>query len=202
MQVPPEITYEGVEKTSALDDLINKNIAKLEKICDYIVSVHVAIGSFSRRHRTGNYYRVRIDLRIPPRHEIVVKRTSETQRQFEPLPAIIRRTFASAEKQLESLVEKQRNEVKAHTKSGAMALVDKIFRDEDYGFLRTADGQQMYFHKNSCLQGEWELLQPGTGVRYTEQEGEKGPQASSIEIVDRRGLRESQETAHDLPTVT
>jgi len=190
MQLPPEITYEGIEKNSTIDDLINKNIAKLEKICDYIISAHIAVESYNRRHSTGNYYRIRIALRIPPKHEIVVKHTSETGRQFEPLPAIIRRTFESAERQLESLVEKQRNEVKAHTRNETMAIVDKIFRDEGYGFLRALDGHQIYFHKNSCLHGEWEILRTGINVRYTEQEGEKGSQASSIEIADKRGARE------------
>ncbi len=202
MQVPPEITYEGVERTSALDDLINKNIAKLEKTCDYIISAHIAIESYSRRHRTGNYFRVRIDLRIPPKHEMVVKRTSEASRQFEPLPAIIRRTFDSAERQLESLVERQRHEVKVHPQNEVMAIVDKLFPDEGYGFLRSLDGQQIYFHKNSCLHGEWERLKPGTGVRYTEQEGEKGPQASSVEIVDKRGAQEIHNDLHDLPSLT
>jgi cold shock CspA family protein len=133
---------------------------------------------------------------------MVVKRTSEASRQFEPLDAIIRRTFESAQRQLESLVEKQRNQVKAHTSNDVTALVDKIFRDEGYGFLRTLDGQQVYFHKNSCLHGEWERLTPGTGVRYTEQEGEKGLQASSVEIVDKRGPRETHNQLHNLPKLT
>lgn len=184
MQTTPEVTYLGVEKTAALDKLISKEIAKLEKICDYIISINVAVESYSRRHRTGNYYRIRINLRIPPKHEMVVKRTSGTEGQLEPLPAVIRKTFEAAGRQLETLVEKQRKEIKAHNKKEVMALVDNIFRAEGYGYLRSLGGQQVYFHKNSC-HDDWEKIEPGMNVRYISQEGEKGLQASSVEIIDK-----------------
>ncbi len=199
MQLPPGIVYAGVERTPALDGVVHKQIAKLERICDYIVSIHVAIQNYTPRRRTGNSYRVRIDTRIPRGHEIVVKRVSVASRQFEPLPAVILRAFKSTQRQLGGLVERQRHEVKSHPQNQVAAFVEKIFRDEGYGFLRSLDGQQVYFHKNSCLHGEWERLTVGTGVRYAEEQGERGPQASSLEIVDKPGAREMHEELHDLP---
>lgn len=199
MQVPPEITYIGVERTAALDDLMQKQVARLEKICDYIISVHIAVQNYTQRHRTGNSYRVRVDTRIPRKQEMVVKRVSVASRRFEPLPTVIRRAFESAERKLGSLVERQRNEVKFHPQNQVMAFVDKVFQEEGYGFLKSLDGRQIYFHKNSCLHREWERLRVGTGVRYTEEEGEKGPQATSLEIVDKPGARETHRELHELP---
>ncbi|MDD4859508.1 MAG: HPF/RaiA family ribosome-associated protein [Dehalococcoidales bacterium] len=202
MQVPPEISYEGVEKTAALDELILNQIAKLEKVCNYIVSARIAVESYTQSRHTGNAYRVRIDIHIPHAQNMVVKRVSVASREFEPLPTIIKRAFKSAERQLAKLTEIKRREVKSHPDNEVTAFVDRIFRDEGYGFLRALDGHQVYFHRNSCLHGEWERLTAGTGVRYTEELGDKGPQASSIEIVNKPGAREMHADLHDLPLLT
>jgi cold shock CspA family protein len=223
MQVPPEITYKGVNSIPEIDALLQKQIVRLERVCDYIVSLHVAIEKEQRRHQLGNPYRVRLDIRVPPNHELVVKRQSvlhadtrppgktdeETDmtdsissRKEEPLPAVIRRTFDSARRQLEKLIERQRGETKIHPQNQITAFVDKLFREDSYGFLRSLQGEQVYFHKNSLLHQDWERLEIGTGVRYVPQVGEKGLQASSVEIVNKLGAREMHEGLHDLPIVT
>ncbi len=51
----------------------------------------------------------------------------------------------------------------------------------------------LYFHKNSVLGDEFERLEPGTGVRYVEEQGEKGPQASTIQIMDKPGVTLEEE---------
>jgi cold shock CspA family protein len=53
---------------------------------------------------------------------------------------------------------------------------------EDYGFLQTADGREIYFHKNSVLQPGFDRLEVGTEVYYAEEAGEKGPQASTVRL--------------------
>jgi cold shock CspA family protein len=56
---------------------------------------------------------------------------------------------------------------------------------EDYGFLETPDGREVYFHKNSVLHNGFEQLKVGTEVYYAEEQGEKGPQASTVRVVGR-----------------
>ena len=57
----------------------------------------------------------------------------------------------------------------------------------------------MYFHRNSVLHNHWERLSVGTGVRYEPQLGEKGMQASTVELVDKHGAAEAHGRLHDLP---
>lgn len=225
MQVPPVIDVKGLPMTPEIDLLLQRRIASLEKVCGYIISLRVAIEKEQGRHQIGNPYRIRLDIRIPPNHELVVRRqpvihndvrtsveregseqinpqTLSSDHKEEPLPVAIRRTFDSARRQLQRLVERQRHEIKVHPHGQVMALVQRLFRKKGFGFLRSLDGQEIYFHKNSCLHNEWERLEVGTGVRYTVQEGEKGPQASSIEIVDKPGAREQHQDLHELRVVT
>jgi cold shock CspA family protein len=46
-------------------------------------------------------------------------------------------------------------------------------------------GEDVYFHKNSVLHNDFGRLTKGTGVRYNEEMGQKGLQASSLKIVDK-----------------
>lgn len=236
MQIPPEIAFRGIKVTPSIEDLLSKSIAKLEKVCNYIVSTRIAVEQEQGRHKTGNPYRMRIDIRIPGRKDIIVERTSapakivseriaglEAKRALEgepepekeqvvrrsplrrrglreePLPTLIRRSFEVAQRELEKEVDKQRHDVKAHSEQQMTAVVETIFPAQDYGFLRTVDGEQVYFHRNSVLHNHWERLTVGTGVRYEPQLGEKGMQASTVELVDKRGAAEAHGRLHDLP---
>ena len=185
MQMPLEISYRDVEKTDHIESLVRQKVAKLEQICDYMISCRVAIEQSQQRQQTGNPYRVRIIVRVPPEHEMVVTRVSAKEDREEPLPTVIRKAFEAMRRQLQELVELQRAEVKNHPETEVSALVEKIFPQDDYGFLKTLDGRQVYFHRNSVLHGEFERLEIGTGVRYTEELGEKGPQATTVEIEDK-----------------
>lgn len=108
MKVPPEITYRDVEKTDALENLIQQKIAKLERVCDYLSSCHIAVEKIHDRPRRGSPYRVRIDLTVPPGHELVTDSNSGDRNQYLELDAIIRDSFSIAERQLKELTRKQR----------------------------------------------------------------------------------------------
>ena len=41
-----------------------------------------------------------------------------------------------------------------------------------------------YFHRNSVLHGGFERLRIGSKVRFIEEPGEKGPQASTVTLLD------------------
>ena len=43
-----------------------------------------------------------------------------------------------------------------------------------------ADGHEVYFHRNSVLGDEFDRLEVGNEVTFSEEAGEKGPQASTV----------------------
>ena len=73
------------------------------------------------------------------------------------------------------------------------SLAIRLFPEDGYGFLRALDGQERYFHRNSVLHGDFGRLAVGTEVRFEPAEGEAGPQASSVQIVNKPGARETAE---------
>jgi cold shock CspA family protein len=60
--------------------------------------------------------------------------------------------------------------------------VVRLFPYEGYGFIRAPDGREVYFHKHSVLDEAFDRLEVGTRVRYAEEAGEAGPQASSVAV--------------------
>lgn len=189
MQIPLEITFRDVRRTEAIEKLVREKVAKLEKICDHMVSCRVAVEMPQRHQQTGNPFRVRIDIRIPPGRELVIKRESGQGKVNVTLPQTLREAFSAAGRQLKELVEKQRDEVKTHPVQEQVALVFKVFRKEGYGFIKTKEGREIYFHRNSVLNDDFDRLEVGTGVRFVEETGVKGPQATTLQIVDKPGAR-------------
>ena len=189
MEGPLEVTFQDVEKTEYLEQLIQEKVAKLEQICDHVISCRIAVEMPQKHQRVGNPYRVRIAIRVPPGHELIVKEEPSKGDIHSDLPRVLREAFDSAARQLKELVERQRGEVKQHPDQEASAVVVRLFKEEGYGFIRTIDGREFYFHRNSVLQDDFERIEIGTGVRFVEEMGDKGPQATSVLIMDKPGVR-------------
>ncbi len=190
MKVPPEITYRDVDKTAAIDHLIHDKIAKLERLCSYINSCNIAVEKVHDRPKSGSPYRARIDLTVPPNHELVANSNPIENTQYVEVDTVIRDAFQKMERQLKDLTDQQRESEK--TKSGSAtdtaALVVRLFREDGYGFIKTLDGEEIYFHRNSVLNNDFDRLDVGTGVRFEAEEGNQGPQATTVQIVDKPGV--------------
>ncbi len=185
MQVPLELTFRNVKNDENIRTLVADKLSRLEKICDYMTSCRVIIDKPQEHQKSGNPFRVRLDISIPHGHEIVVTRESGEGDMHVPLTRVVRDAFDAARRQVQELVERQRNEMKSHPEQIAGAVVAQLFPDEGYGFLRTIDSREIYFHRNSVVDNDFGRLKIGTGVRFVEEIGDNGPQASTVQIVDK-----------------
>ena len=188
MQGTVEVTFKGIKKTPELEKLINQKIAKLEKVCSYMISCRVMVEKPQKYPDKGNAHRVRIDIKVPPAHELVAKQSASEGDMHDPLHTVITKTFRAAERQLKELIERQHGDVKTHPQQQVTGIVHKLFTNQGYGFIKTVDTQEdIYFHRNSVLHNDFNRLKVGTGVHFVARMGEKGLQASSVEIVYKKG---------------
>jgi cold shock CspA family protein len=140
--------------------------------------------------KSGSPYRVRVDVTVPPGHEFVGRREPGQGEMHEQLETVIKDVFESVERQLDEISERQDGNVKSHPAQEANALVDRVFRSKEHGFLKSIDsGQDIYFHKNSVTNNDFDRLQPGTGVYYEAEMGDDGYQATTVRVVDKPGER-------------
>lgn len=187
MEVPPQLTFRNVERTPDIEAFIQRRLDKLEKFCDHIVSARIAVEKPHESASSGSPYRVRIDLTVPPEHEVVVDKSPRDHDLNQDLKTVLRDAFGAAERQVKELDQRQSRQVKSHEEP--RALVVRLFGKEGYGFLKTPQGREIYFHENSVLHDDFDRLEVGTEVRFEETMGEQGPQATTVQIVGKPGSR-------------
>jgi cold shock CspA family protein/ribosome-associated translation inhibitor RaiA len=188
MQIAPEIIFHDVDRSPWVENYVLERLARLEKFADGITSCRVSLTQEQASHHKGNRYSVLVEVRLPPNHDLAAKKAKIIHDMPTQLPALINLAFGAIERQLKKTAALRRGEVKhADLRADGQphGIVEKLF-DEGYGFLRAVDDdRQVYFHRNSVLHGDFERLTVGTEVRFTPQEGEQGPQASSVRILGR-----------------
>ncbi|GAB2803847.1 HPF/RaiA family ribosome-associated protein [Halomonas shantousis] len=202
MQIPLEINYNGVSRSDWIDDYIKTRVDKLEHFSDDIIGCRVVIEQTQNNNRTGNPYRTLVEVTIPAKGELVAEKTERVTDPQVQLRPIIRHAFEAMEKQLKKQVSKRNGDVKHHNDvtNPPVAIVARMFPEDDYGFLKGLDGEDIYFHRNSVLHNDFDRLTAGTQVRYEPEEGEKGPQASTVQILDKPGVGGSEEDDVDMPS--
>jgi cold shock CspA family protein len=117
----------------------------------------------------------------------------ETHVPHRDLRQAIDDAFKAAGRRLQDYARRQRGAVKMH-EPPLQARVSKLLPEEKYGFLETPGGREIYFHQNSVLDGGFTRLKIGSRVTFIEEEGEKGPQASTVKLI-RRHLHGEKQTA-------
>lgn len=192
MEVPPEITYRGVGSSDELEDLILAKAAKLDELHPAMISCRVAVEKDPEEQRSGSPYRVRVVVRIPPGKELVGRREPGEGESHEPVRVAVKDAFEAVRRQLIKTKEKQQGEVKSNPAQDLVGHVVRLFPEEGYGFIRSAEGREIFFHRNAVLQDDFDRLEVGTGVRYFPTDSPEGPQASTIKIVDKPGSRVSK----------
>ena len=185
MDNPLDMVYRGVDHSESLERLIRQKVDKLERMFGHIVTARVAVERAARRVGHDALFRVRVEIHVP-NDVIVAIRDPGQGRYAETLDAAVRDAFDHATRQLLDYKHRLQGEVKIPVRP-EHARVIRVFPYEGYGFIRTPDGRELYFHENAILNGGIRDLQPGMEVRYSESVRESGPHVSSIEPVGKGG---------------
>lgn len=181
MQTQPQISFDDLPVDEGVRDAALAHVAQLEKTYDRITGCHVVIAQPHRHHREGRLYSVRVDL-VVPGAEIVVNRNHPQDHAHEDVFVAMRDSFAAVRRRLEDHVRHLQNAEKRHV-ARAVGRVTQIFPLQGYGFLATADGREIYFHRHALSPEDFRIIELGTRVHFTEEDGEEGPQASHVEIM-------------------
>lgn len=188
MRIPFEIAFKNVEPTAAMERMIRRRVDRLMRYHRGIIACRIAV---EVPHRSGNAqavgHRVRIEVSVPGDELVVSRDRNIPEEEYDPYAAI-RNAFSAMESQLKTYSGRQRRQ--RHPRSGPPhAVVRRLFHDEGYGFLETADGRQIYFHQNSVVNDNFDELQLGEEVRFEATEGREGPQATTVAQIGRHGHR-------------
>jgi CspA family cold shock protein len=58
--------------------------------------------------------------------------------------------------------------------------IKRVVRDRGFGFIRSSDGQEVFFHRSSLQQMDFDGLKEGDTVEFEVERGEKGSRATNV----------------------
>lgn len=186
MQTPVQIDFKGFEGSGAQQAAISERLAELERMFGGIIAGRVMVKAPEKHHRKGGPFEITIRLKLPNGREVDVSRAPSADERYSNFQFALGDAFRRAQRQLRDQVELLQREVKTPAEQ-PIGKVSRLF--DDHGFLETSEGLEIYFHRNSVLNGGFAKLEAGTRVSFVEALGEKGPQASTVKLLGKHGLR-------------
>jgi cold shock CspA family protein/ribosome-associated translation inhibitor RaiA len=188
MQTPLEVDFQGLSPTPHIQDAIAGHVAQLEQRYGRVTSCRVALKGPSGHHQNGGLYEVNIRLALPNGRQVNIGRTAQADERYADLTFAINDAFKRARRRLQDHVRRLQGLVKQHD-GPPIGTVMRLNPSGEFGFLESGDGREIYFHRNSVLDGGFSRLAAGSRVTFAEEAGEKGPQASTVKLLGKHGLR-------------
>jgi ribosome-associated translation inhibitor RaiA len=188
MQIPVEIAFHNVPKSDWAENEIRDHVARLEGIYSRLTTCRVRVDQRANNSNNTVPPVVRIEMSVPGHNDIVVAHEPDhLQRKFQApdLHNAINEAFRIAERRLSQYKDqlKDRTSDGVHEASNEfLGQVAELAPEKDSGFLLTATGGLLYFHRNSILSGDFDRLKIGTEVRYVEDAGDTGPIATKVRV--------------------
>jgi len=106
----------------------------------------------SEHHRTSGLYEIHIHLSLPEGREVNVTRTPTADERHADVTFALNDAFKHACRPLQDRVRR----VQGHTNHHEAAAIGKVVRIDsagEFGFLEGRDAQEIYFHRNSVVDG-------------------------------------------------
>lgn len=181
MRLPLQITFRQMEPSAALETRIRELASRLEKFSTHIMRCHIIVEPPAHHQRQGFLYDFRIDITLPD-DEIVIRRAHPAHHAHEDPYVALRDAFRAARRKLEDYEHMRRGAVKTRSEP-PHGWIQELDVAGGSGRIETADGRLVYFHRNSLIGSRFEDLTTGTAVRFAEEPGDLGPQASTVHVI-------------------
>lgn len=186
MQIPIEIAFHNHPKSDWAESEIRDHVARLEDIYDRLTTCRVRVDQRANNANSTIPPVVRIEISVPGKDIVVAHEPDHLQRKFQTpdLRNAINEAFRIAERRLTQYKGQleDRSAAGQDAASAYLGQVAEITPARDYGFLLTASGGLLYFHRNSVLSGDFDRLKVGSEVYYVEEAGDTGPIASRVRV--------------------
>lgn len=173
------VAYRNMARSSAIDAHIERSFSRLQQSLRGTDSCHVTIETLPPGDGGNTRYSVCIDLTTPDQSHL---RSDEYQHVHSDVFIAISRAFDEVLRQIEN--SQTRTYVHRGDRQKPLSgRIIELFPDLGYGKIETAEGREVYFHRNSVLGDDFAKLKIGSLVNFTEDIGMLGPQATVLKLV-------------------
>ena len=197
--IPTQVTFRGLPQSDELESEIRHRVDWLEQFYAGLVRCRVLVELPHRHRHDGRHFHVRIEMTVPGSAPIVVshepsrhgglkdfqedahRKETEIEGVHRYAAVTIHEAFDAARRRLEDVAREQRGAVKTH-EVPAHGEVVELETADGYGFIQSSENR-IYFHRASVLDDAFDELTVGTRVAFVEEQGEQGPQASTVRVL-------------------
>jgi cold shock CspA family protein len=175
--LPLDIHIEGrnVELEPEWRAKIEEELARLQKhYSDPILHARVEI--IGTRHHHLGAFEVHLVASVARDTKVII-------RQGDLVHPLLVEAFDVLDRWLLERSHLEKQEVKIHEEVARHGRVQKLFPEKDYGFIVTDDGLEVYFHAHAVKKGKFAHLKPGMEVKFGQETGDQGPQATWVQPV-------------------
>ncbi len=181
MILPLQISFRHMDPSPALEARIRKLASRLDHFSAHIMRCHVIVEVPHEHHHQGNLFEIGIDITTPG-GEFSIRRAHPRTHAHEDPYVALRDAFRAARRKLQDYEREHRGAVKTHA-GPSHGHITELDADMGFGRIETDDGRLVYFHRNSVLRKPFESLRVGLEVSFAEEQGAKGPQASTVHVL-------------------
>jgi cold shock CspA family protein/ribosome-associated translation inhibitor RaiA len=173
--LPLDIHIEG-QKVDILPEWREKIEQELERLQKHYSGpiLHARVEVIGTAHHHLGAFEVHLVVTLPG--DVIT-----IMRQGEVVVPLLVEAFDVLDRRLEEHSRVSQQKVKTHEEFTRHGRVIRLF--PEYGFIETDDGLEVYFHANAVKKGSFANLNPGTAVKFGQEEGEEGPQATWVQTV-------------------
>lgn len=176
--LPQDIHIEGrnLEILPEWRQKIKEELARLQKHC-FEPILHARVELIATGHHRHGALEIHLVVNV-------AGNTLTVSRQGEYVLPLIVEAFDVLDRRLRDYLRQRHRQVKVHEEHIHRGQIVRLFPEEEYGFLATPEGTEVYFHANALKKGEFAHLKTGLKVEFGQEMGEKGPQATWVRVVD------------------
>lgn len=169
-----QIESRNVEMAPEWRAEIEQRMDKLSTEHKELIHARVSLNKNTHHRKARNLAEALVVVTLPVRHTISARKAEKT---FEEA---IRAAFSSIDVELRRYNEKRGAREIRVPPIPLRGVVCKLFPQEGYGFILQEGGGEVYFHRNAVHGANFESLEDGTEVAFNVEEGNEGPQATTV----------------------
>jgi cold shock CspA family protein/ribosome-associated translation inhibitor RaiA len=171
------IDCRNIKMTPRWKKEIEERMALLQETNDNIIHGRVTLTKNRHHKKANSVAEALVVVTLPRRHTLTARKQSKT---FEEA---IRAAFAAVEIEAQKFRDKRGSKEVRVPPTQLRGVISKLFPREGYGFILQEGGGEVYFHRNALHGLSFEDLEDGIEVVFNAEEGEKGPQATTVNPV-------------------
>lgn len=180
--MPPfQVRYRNVPVSTSMERVIQRKVEDLWKTCPEIMDCQVLVERSSPEQVHGNLFHVRIEASVPHAAPLIVSHHHPRRLALKNARMAVEDAFDAMRQVAIGYRDRLHRDMrpKHHALRGEISALSP---GTDSGRIATADGREVYFHRNSLKHGVYDRLETGTAVSFEEEMGEEGPQAVFVKV--------------------